>query len=56
MIPMHRSAEDVKNRTITFAVAKNRHGENGIDLTLRWEGEYSRIVDPTPTRLYEGTL
>ncbi len=45
VILMHRSREDLERGLITFIVAKNRHGDAGIDFQLRWEGVHSRIVD-----------
>ncbi|WP_416394203.1 MULTISPECIES: replicative DNA helicase [unclassified Curtobacterium] len=43
--PQTQKLDDI---SITFDVAKNRHGETGI-VRLDWDGAHSRITDPTVT-------
>jgi replicative DNA helicase len=45
---------EAEARDLTVVVAKNRHGDQK-QVTLRWEGEYARVVDRrwTPTALID---
>lgn len=44
VILLHR--DDDHPDVIEFLVEKNRHGPSNITVSLRWEGQYSRVTEP----------